>query len=284
MTTEQTPATPMLRPFELLRRCTVTGVDGDVGQVEDAYFDDASWTVRHLVVDTGRWLPGRRVLVSPRVVSSVDGLGEQIRTHLRRQQIQDAPGVDAARPMGRQKEAELARYYGHADYWAGPYRWGLSPYPFATLSPPPRPSEMAARDAQARTGDPTLRSVREVEGYGIAATDGELGHVEDVLVDDASWAIRYFVVDPRSWWPGPHVMLPTEWLTDISWSDRVVRVDVTREAVRGAPHYLPPDEAPPLDVAQRGISREYERRVYGHYGRSGYWDRDPGLWLIRPAA
>ena len=116
-------------------------------------------------------------------------------------------------------------------------------------------------------------------GYGIAATDGELGHVEDMLVDEASWAIRYFVVDPRSWWPGPHVIIPADWITGVSWSDRAVRVDVTREAVRNAPQYIAPDEAP-----RAGVGRDYEQRLHGHYGRPGYWERDARFWLLMPPA
>lgn len=277
-------AAPMLRPFDELRRYTIGAVDGDIGSVQDAYFDDASWTIRYLVVDTGSWLPGRQVLLSPRALTAIDPTGERIATNLTTQQVRDAPAVDTARPVSRQHEAELGSYYGHPAYWAGPYRWGLTPYPFATASPPPRPSEMAARGAEERRPDPHLRSVREVHGYGLAATDGSLGHVEDVLVDEASWAIRYFVVDPRSWWPGPHVVLPTEWITAVSWPERAVHVDVTREAVRSAPQYVPPDEAPPADVPRGPLSRDDERRLYGHYGREGYWERDPRVWTMLPPA
>jgi uncharacterized protein YrrD len=274
----------MLRPFDELRRYTIGATDGEIGELADAYFDGTSWTVRHLVVDTGDWLPGRQVLLSPHAVTAIDAAGQRIVTNLTKQQIHDAPGVDAARPVSRQHEAELSAYYGHPPYWAGPYRWGLAPYPFATASLPPRPAEMAARQAEQRDDDPNLRSVREVLGYGLSATDGNLGHVEDVLVDEASWAIRYFVVDPRSWWPGPHVIIPTEWITGILWSERAVRVDVTRDAVRNAPEYVPPEEAPPADVARGEISRDYERRLYGHYGRPGYWERDARFWMLPPAA
>jgi hypothetical protein len=270
---------PMLRPFDQLRRSTIGAADGDIGQIADAYFDDASWTIRYLVVDTGHWLPARHVLLSPCAVVVIEAAAERIVMNLTKQQIREAPGVDAARPVSRQQETTLATYYGHPYYWAGPYRWGLTPYP----APPSPPSGIAANAPAERADDAHLRSVREVLGYGIAATDGGLGHVEDMLVDEASWAIRYFIVDPRTWWPGPHVMIPTDWLTGISWSDQVARVDVTREAVQNAPEYIAPDDAPPAEVA-RGISRDHERRLYGHYGRPGYWERDPEIWGHRPAA
>jgi hypothetical protein len=160
-------AAPMLRPFDELRRYTIGAVDGEIGEVTDAYFDDASWTLRHLVVDTGSWLPGRRVLLSPHAVSAIDAAGQRIVTNLTKQQVRDAPGVDTARPVSRQHETALSAYYGHPPYWAGPYRWGVAPYPYATLSPPPRPAEMAARADEERRDDPHLRSVREVLGYGL---------------------------------------------------------------------------------------------------------------------
>jgi hypothetical protein len=284
-------AAPMLRPLDEVRRYAIGAVDGDIGTVADAYFDDASWTIRYLVVDTGRWLPGRHVLLSPHAVAAIDADGERIVTNLTKQQVRDAPGLEAARPVSRQHEAALCAYYGHPQYWDGPYRWGAAPYPFATLSPPPGPAEMAAREAAQRRADPHLRSAREVIGYGLSATDGDLGHVEDILVDEASWAIRYFVVDPQSWWPGPHVIIPTEWITGVSWSDRAVRVDVSRDAVRNAPEYVAPEDAPPVEVLRREVagrprrgSRDYEQRLHEHYGRPGYWERDPRLWMLPPAA
>jgi len=276
----------MLRPFDELRRYAIGAIDGEVGEVTDAYFDDASWTVRYLVVDTGTWLPGRHVLVSPRAVTSIDAPGRRIVTDLTRQQVRDAPGADAARPVSRQREMELAVYYSYPYYWAGPYRWGPTPSPMAGAAAPPLAEPGVPHAGRERGGDPNLRSVREVLGYGLAATDGDLGHVEDMLVDEASWAIRYFVVDPRSWWPGPHVLIPVDWITGVSWSDRAVRVDVTRDAVRGAPEYIAPEDAPRAGgVGDRPrLSRADEERLYGHYGRPGYWAREPRFWLLLPPA
>ena len=102
----------------------------------------------------------------------------------------------------------------------------------------PRPrvaEEMAARASE--EGDPHLRSAAAVAGYAIHATDGSLGHVEDFLIDEETWGIRYFIVDPRNWWPGAHVILSTEWIRDISWSESAVKVELTKDAVRNAPPY-----------------------------------------------
>ena len=220
-------------------------------------------------------------------VTAVDAAGQRLVTNLTREQIKDAPGAERAWPVSRQRERELAVYYAYPYYWAGPYRWGPTPYPMAG-SAVDAPTEPPPHAERARD-EPSLRSVREVLGYAITATDGDLGHVEDMLVDEASWAIRYLIVDPRSWWPGPHVIIPVDWIVGVSWSERAVRVDVTRDAVRNAPEYVAPDDAPPADDVgvgsyRSGVSRAYEERLYQHYGRPGYWARDPRFWLLMPPA
>jgi hypothetical protein len=279
---DESAAAPMLRRLTDLRDFTIGATDGDVGSVDDVYFDDTSWTVRYLVVDTGTWLPGRKVLLSPALLRGIDGAGRRIRTDLTREQVHDSPSIDTQRPVSRQHEADLLSHYGYEPYWSGPYRWGAyaTPYPIAGLLPPaaepPGPSrvaeEVVARERAGR--DEHLRSAREVSGYGIRATDGELGHVEDFLIDESDWAIRYVIVDPRSWWPGPHVLIGMDWIRGVSWEDGTVEVDVTREAVRNAPPY---ETAGPFD-------RDDETRLYAHHGRPGYWDRPAERWTYLPPA
>jgi hypothetical protein len=237
-------AAPMLRRFTDLGRYTIGASDGDIGRVEDLYFDDLSWTVRYLVVDTGTWLASRKVLVSPAAIRGLEPTAERVDTTLSRRQVEASPAIDTAKPVSRQHETALSSHYGVSPYWTGPYRWGPHAYPYALLqagvlppdAPPPYENrvgeEMAARERQSQ--DPHLRSAAAVTNYGIRATDGELGHVEDFLIDEQDWAIRYLVVDPRSWWPGPHVLVATDWIRGVSWEDAVVEVDVTRDAVRAA--------------------------------------------------
>jgi hypothetical protein len=263
----------MLRPFSRLRGATIQAADGDIGSIEDVYLDDLSWTVRYLVVDTGTWLPGRKVLLSPASLRGFAADGTSVRTELIRDQVKNSPTIDTARPVSRQHETTLLSYYGYEPYWTGPYRWGAYgvPYGGALAPEPPAPhqsrvaEELAARERE--SADEHLHSAREVAGYGIRATDGELGHVEDFLIDEAAWAIRYLVVDPKSWWPGPHVLVGVDWIRDVNWADQVVEVDVSRQAVRDAPRY----EA-------GSFGREHETRLCAHHGRPGYWDRRPEDW------
>lgn len=271
--------------FEDLTRCAIGAVDGAIGDVEDVYFDDQSWTVRYLVVDTGGWLSGRQVLLSPHAIERLDAVGQRVVTRLSRRQVEESPPVDTAKPVSRQYESDLLGYYGYSPYWTGAYRWGPYMYPETVplstspeAAPPPYPSrvaeEMAARERE--SADPHLRSARAVRGYSIQATDGGLGHVESYLLDDREWAIRYVVVDPRSWWPGEHVLVSPDWITAVDWNASKVHVDVTRETVRNAPPYRP-------EEMFEMFHRDLERELYAHHRRPGYWERRPEDWRRRAA-
>lgn len=263
----------MLRTASSLNEFTIGAKDGDIGQVVDLYFDDESWTVRHLVVDTGRWLPGRQVLISPMAFRGVDWPNRRIEADLTKQQIENSPSIETDKPISRQQETAYYGYYGMPYYWTGPYRWGLSGAPFygpagAGVAPvPPASGTSAEREVFARQrqeGDPHLRSCGAVTGYYIKATDGDIGHVEDFLVDEDDWAIRYVIVDTRNWLPGKHVLISPDWMERIDWADSTVHVNSTRERVENSPEYDP----------ARPVERPYESRLYDYYGRPRYWARD----------
>jgi hypothetical protein len=247
----------MLRSASSLKGASIGATDGNIGSLDDLYFDDLSWTVRYLVVDTGTWLPGRQVLISP---LSVRGAAEAntVPVALTRAQVEHSPPVDSDKPVNRQYEEEFSRYYGYPYYWSGPYRWGALHYPGEEASP----ADVAAANAVAAGGDPNLRSARDVIGYYIQATDGDIGHVDDFLIDDREWAIRYVIVDTRNWWPGKKVVVSPDWIRQVSWRESQVHVDLTREALKAAPEY----------DADRPLEREYETRLFRHYGRPSYWE------------
>ena len=255
----------MLRTAGDLKGVTIEAMDGDIGSVQDLYFDDQTWTVRYLVVDTGTWLPGRQVLISPFAFQVVPG-ASRLRTSLTKEQVKDSPSIETDRPVDRQREIEFSQYYGYPHYWVGPYRWGDLAYPELPLTPA-QPSateqEMLARERD--SGDPDLRSARDVMGYYIQATDGDLGHVEDFLVDAETWAIRYCIVDTRNWLPGRKVLVSPEWIQRVSWEESKVYLDLSKRHIEAAPEF---DPSLPL-------AREHEERLYTHLGRDKYWEREP---------
>jgi len=259
----------VLRSAEDLRGHTIQAADGEIGKVDQFLFDDQTWTIRYLVVNTGNWLLERLVLVSPIAIRAIDWQQRLVEVNLNREQVEHSPNIASDQPVSRQQEEEYFRYYRYPPYWGGPGLWGTGLYPpyagYAGAAGPPADMLPMAEPSPAQTerqGDPHLRSTHEVVGYSIQARDGEIGHVEDFIVDDATWSIRYMVVATRNRWPGKKVLISPRWIESVSWSARTVAVDLTREAVKQSPEY----------DSSKVLNREYEIRLHRYYQRSGYWE------------
>lgn len=248
----------MLTKFKALAGCTIRATDGEIGTASTVYFDDENWTVRYLVVDTGTWLPGRQVLISPISVIGVDKVGRRMDVSLTRDRVKNSPPVDTHRPVSRQYEADYLGYYGYPYYWGGAALWGAAAYPAALAVPPavaslthplPAPASASARDSH-------LRDASVVQGHHIQATDGEIGHVEDFLIDERTWTIRYMVVDTSNWLGGAQVLIPPTAVSSVSWSEAKVFVTMTRDAVKDGPRY---DEAAVSDVDEHAADARFAR-------------------------
>jgi sporulation protein YlmC with PRC-barrel domain len=252
----------MLMAVSALKGYAIEATDGHIGTVKDVLFDDRTWRVRWLVVDAGTWLTGRKVLLHPSAVTQVDYIGQALSVQLTMTQVQDSPNVAQDRPVSQQMETSLYDYYGWDPVWGG------SVFGAGTMTQvlgSPYGAGLALRepiyaDAHTDDGDPHLRSVDAVSGYHIHAKDGLIGHVEDFLVDDASWGIRYLIVDTRNWWPGQHVLIAPFAVTDVSWSSRRIDLDVSCDEVRASPVWAPAEI----------IDRSYEERLHSHYSWPGY--------------
>jgi sporulation protein YlmC with PRC-barrel domain len=238
----------------------IKATDGEIGKIKDVYFDDHRWAVRYLVVDTSSWLLGRKVLISAISVGSIDREDSVVQVRLTRNQIEASPQIDTDKPVSRQHEVDYFDYYGYPYYWCGPALWGTASNPVLQLGAVPPVINAPGRYGEAPI-DPHLRSANEVTGYRIHTSDAAIGHVEDFLLDDVSWAIRYLIVDTRNWLPGKHVVIPPGWITEVDWSENVVNVDVTRDTVQAAPEYH----------TDMDFSRVQEAHLYQHYQRPSYW-------------
>jgi len=246
----------MLRSIKKLFGYMIQAVDGDIGKVYDFYFDDETWDIRYLVVDTGKWLPGRKVLIIPSALGEPDWRSNILPVQLTKDQIMRAPDIDLDKPVSRQHELELHEHYRWAPYWI--------PYgaPGAGVIPPAPPEKEEEKETKAKEeGDSHLRSAREVIGYHIQALDGEIGHVEDFIVEDILEIIRYMIVDTRNWLPGKKVLIAPLWIDKVSWKDAKVSIDLLREAIKDSPEFNPSEP----------INRRYEERLYDFYGRPKYW-------------
>jgi sporulation protein YlmC with PRC-barrel domain len=231
----------MLRNLRDLLGSTILATDGEIGKVHDFFFDDEHWTVRYMVADTGGWLMGRLVLLSPAALEEHDWSGRTFRVSLSRQQIEDSPSVESDRPVSRQHQIDLHGYYGWPPYWGGGMATvgtvGL--YPELAVQPELHKGETPARGEATveQRDDPHLRSTREVTGYHIEAADGGIGHVQDLIVDDEEWVIRHMVVDTRDWLPGKTVLVSPQSIARVSWEDHTVYVDLPREKIKEAPGF-----------------------------------------------
>jgi hypothetical protein len=262
----------MLRSMNDLESYAIGATDGPIGHVKDFYFDDDAWVIRYLVVETGTWLSGRKVLISPISIRHPKWDEQLLPVSLTREQIQKSPSVDIDQPVSREHELEYAGYYGYPHYWEGTGVWGGGLYPFALapgyvagdVSPIEREQseEVEARAARVRRNhdDPQLRSCQAVCGYHLRAIDGEIGHVESMLVDEDTWEIRYLVVNTSNWWMGHKVVISPEWITGVHWSEEIVSVSLTRAAIQAAPPY---ESAAQMNLeSDAGLSHHY--RQVGH--------------------
>jgi sporulation protein YlmC with PRC-barrel domain len=255
----------MFHKVKELKKYGIQATDGNIGTVHDFYIDDKHWTTRYLIVDTLKWLLGRKVLVSPMSIQQVNMTEGNVEVSLDKDKIKDGPDIDLDKPVSKQFELEFGSYYGYPPYWRGTGFWGPYFYPgelARVRKPNPAENEnIADVDEIENKDESNLRSLKEVTEYNINAKDGELGHVEDFIIDDKTWSIRYIVIDTKNWWPGKQVIVSPDWITDVSWRENTVYVDLTKDEIKSAPEYIP-DEV---------ITREYENNLYDKYNKSKYW-------------
>jgi len=249
----------MLRKASAINGYAIATSDGRLGTVNDFLFEDSSWLVRWLVVDTGKWLSGRKVLLPPSVLGQLDPSGREFAVSFTMQQVKNSPDIDTERPVSRQIETNIYDYYGWHPYWGagrfmGGYGYGQGAMPVSPV-PDAKLLEEDIAAAQRNNDDPHLRSIEAVTGYHIHASDGEIGHVEDFLLEEADWSIQYLVVDTQNWWPGKRVLISPRSAKEIDWTDRLVNLKVDRQGVKDSPAY----------DASTTVGRAYEKHFHRHY-------------------
>jgi hypothetical protein len=230
----------MLRSIKKLFGDKLGAEDGEIGHIKDFYFDDRNWAVRYVVADTGSWLTGRQVLISPHSIGRLAPAGKVLPVHLTRKQIESSPSIESHKPVSRQYEEEYHRYYGWPYYWQGDALWGMSSAPILTLPGTIQPIETQAANGQpSESAEAHLRSTQAVLGYSLQASNGTMGHVCDFMMDDHSWAIGQLVVKTGHRLSGQDVQIPANKIGRISYEESTVFVNLTREAVEQSPaHYM----------------------------------------------
>lgn len=245
----------MLRQFRTLQGCTVVAPDGDVGTVREFYFEDDGWTVRYLVIAIPGWMRERRILIMPNVLDEVDAQGGTIAIKFTKQQARMSLPLDSEKPAGRQHEKQLHQYDDSDPYQAIK---GMAAYT-RVLTPDSDSDAGAAAKNQAKMDRHLLSSNELVTNYTLHAQDTDIGVVEDFILDDEKWTVRYLVVRTRVWFSDKQVLLPFEWIERISLESENIFVNLPSSVIQNAPRYN----------SAALISNAFERRLRGHYQRKG---------------
>ena len=247
----------MLLTLSTIRNHSVVASDGDIGTVNDVLFDDTSWMIRWLVVDTGGWLSGRKVLLPPSALGHADPQAKTFSVRLTKAQIEASPGLDSHRPVSRQFETSTYDYYGWSPYWgSGYYMGGYGMIPMSMDREVERRHEDIARQ-QHDQDEPHLRSAATIIGYHIHASDGEIGHLSDLVLEDTDWSVHFLIVDTSNWWMGQKVLISPRSATNIRWTEQLVYLDVNRQTIKDSPSYDPLRE---MDRADEDRLAEYYHR------------------------
>lgn len=251
----------MLIKANTLKGYRLDASDGEIGRAKEFYFDDLNWVVRYLVADTGNWLTGSQILISPNAMGSANNLTEHINVHLTKNQIEKCPSLLSDKPVSRQFEKEYFGYYGWPSYWSGLNM--LENYPDTMHDT----KDFKPVNQHKNSGNPHLRSTNAVSGYNIQADEGEIGHVADFIIDSKTWAIRYLMIDTTNWIGGKKVLISPKWIDHISWKECKVFINLSRESIKQSPEY----------TEEALLTRDYETQLHKYYNQHVYWPEDPML-------
>jgi hypothetical protein len=246
----------MFRTAKHLKKFSLQAQDGEIGHIRDLYFDDLHWQLRYFAVDTAKGPDHRSVLISPESVHMLDWKRNVLSVDLTQEEIRRSPNLDSDQPVSRQYETALRKHYGWPPYWGAVYGDVSLGLPFSAVTPPAvtEPAEDISSELE---GDPHLFNINAVTGYHVVATDGEIGHVDDFLVDDQRWTIRYLIVATRNWWPGKKVILSPWWSSEVNWPERRINMDLSRAAIKASPPY----------ESEQALTAEESGDLHEYYGR-----------------
>ncbi len=250
----------MKRSINTLLGYTIKGTDGEIGKVEEFYFDDRTSTIRYMVVKTGGWFSGKKVLISPEAFQKPEWDSETFSVNLSEEKIKNSPDIDTDKPVSGQQEELMRGYYSWPGYYGYGYGigyggFGMWGYPAVEESAEEKQMKQM-KDTEHANDNPHLRSTHEVTGYDIHATDGDIGEVEDFIIDDATWKIHFLVVETGNWFSGKKVLISPQWIKDVKWQEQKVTINHSKDEVKNSPEY---DSSQP-------VNDTYEHSLHGYYG------------------
>lgn len=245
----------MLRQIKELGTYRLHATDGDIGHLEQFYFDDRDWKIRYFVMDIGTWLHGKKVLMSPSAIVGVDAPTKTINAAFTKQQVQESDDVGMHKPEGLEQPHDYSLFVGWPPYYDGLSALNDSDRgPVPDRAPDPEKGK-TSEHSMLQPYDEHLRSSKMVSRYHVMALDGEIGQIKDGIVDDQTWAIEYVVSTVRNWRSSKKVLLPTEWILWVSAAESNVYVSLTRNNIATAPAFDP----------EKPVTRDLEIALHNHY-------------------
>ena len=227
----------MLINLKALNGSTIHAVDGEIGQVNDVYFDDRYWTIRFMVIDIQPWVPlSEKTLISPISLREYNVEEQQLNVSITKEKVKNSPQMGELDTVSREFEKTYFDYYAYGYYWLGAGAWGEYAYPMALVNQATLAKDNAETDETKTTNH--LRSTNEITHYGISALDGKKGYIKDFICDTYNWSLRYVVVDTRDWLPGgKKVLITPKQLAALNWEDKTVTCNLNLEQIKACPEY-----------------------------------------------
>ncbi|GAB3798623.1 PRC-barrel domain-containing protein [Virgibacillus kimchii] len=226
-----------------LKTYNIEATDGGMGKVQDLYFDDHKWAVRYAIVDTRKWLPGRKVLLSPGSFKEIDDQDKIMYVGYDKETVRNSPPVPENKAFTRDTENTLIGYYGWSRYWMGSMLWGPEDRPLATFNTQPEPRKVNEENAvPSEERQSELRSEGELIDCRVHGDDGKLGQVKDIVFDTEYWKLRYLVIqNSENFTEEEYILCPSTDIETVDWNERDVYVKGTT-SVRKKKFYYNRDE------------------------------------------
>jgi hypothetical protein len=257
----------MLRLTKELINYDVKAFDDQIGKVDDFLFMDTDFIIQYMVVNTGPLFLGRNVLISPSTLGEPDWISKQIPVNLTKQEIKDSPDIKTDQPISAIDLERLHDYYRWPKFWT-PFNTALnstntrSSSNKRAVTPEQRTDTVKLSLQKVKEIDtPKLRSVNEVIGYEIAANDGTAGTIDDIIIDDKLWFLRYLVIKTGNIFNHKKVVLAVDWIDWISHRKSEFRIDMPIQTIKESPEFDP--ETP--------MTRRQEEVFYDFHGKPYYW-------------
>lgn len=222
----------MERNINSLLNYNIEAKDGLIGEIEEFYFDDQNWKIRYFIVQTGNWLAERKVLIPLNAILKKTWENGNFPLNLTKNQVKNSPDIDTDKPVSRQKEEELYVHYQWETYWASGFYGGgalVGSMPIPLIE-----REVLSETDKKKThqnDDNHLRSTETVTNYHVHATNGDIGHINDFIIDDKTWQIKFIVVDTQNWFGGKKVLIKVEDIKKIDWMENKILLNITTSTV-----------------------------------------------------